>query len=113
MFAGLGEPKTKPNKLNQPNNDFMNSLFGGGGGNGPQKARRGSATKDFVLDDKYRKPEDTSNTLRYFSYFCIRYKIMLLKTSGISICGMIQSKANYIQQIKGLQIHQKYKSHRK
>ena len=55
LFAGLGEPKTKPKPNTANSNDFMSSLFGGS-----NSSRRGSATKEFVLEDKYiAKPENT------------------------------------------------------
>ena len=54
LFAGLGEPKIKAKPT--ANNDFMSSLFGSDGNKNSN--RRGSTTKEFVLEDKYtKKPE--------------------------------------------------------
>ena len=55
LFAGLGEPKIKAKQVATSNNDFMSSLFGSDGSSSKSSNRRGSTTKEFVLEDKYTK----------------------------------------------------------
>ena len=67
LFAGLDppRPKTNPSTSAASRNDFMSSLFGGGGSKTNTASATSNPTKsrDFVLEEKYINPANNNITV--------------------------------------------------
>ena len=67
LFAGLDppRPKTNPSTSTASRNDFMSSLFGGGGSKTNTASATSNPTKsrDFVLEEKYINPANNNITV--------------------------------------------------